>query len=181
MRRQRESPSPSRMIYHILVWVLAFVNLVRSVVDILHDNYPWSNMVIVVIEASSSSVILAVEASVVIFVLHAHMQVWSELLKRVAIITGVLFGLYSIAQVPLIYLNRQWITQWGYYSLYNYWIAVNSAWALVYLILIIFKILQCEAIRMPSTCDTREALLDAFPLSLPPSLTHHLHFAFPTR
>lgn len=174
LRRQEDSPSPSRKIYHALVWVLAFVNVVRSVVDILQDNYPWSNMVIVVIEASSSSVILAVESSVVIFVLHAHMQVWSQLVKRVAIITGILFGLYSIAQVPLVYLNRTWITQWGYYSLYNYWIAVNSAWALVYLILITFKILQFEAIRMPST-SCRRVFLPSPSMHSIYSLSNHFH------
>jgi hypothetical protein len=106
-------------------------------------------MVIVVIEACSSSVILAIEASVVIFVLHAHMQVWSQLLKRVTIITLAIFSLYSIAQVPLIWLNREWITKWGYYSLYNYWIGINAAWALVYLILISFKVVGCQAVRMP--------------------------------
>jgi hypothetical protein len=151
MRRQNESPSPSRKIYHAFVWILALVNIIRSVTNILHDNYPWSNMVIVVIEASSSSVILAIEASVVVFVLHAHMQVWSNLLKRVTIITSIIFLLYSLGQIPLIYFNHEWIKKWGYYSLYNYWIAINGSWALMYLVLLIFKAIGCQAVRMPST------------------------------
>lgn len=108
-------------------------------------------MVIVVIESLSSSVVLAIESSVVIFVLHAHIQVWSQLLRRVGLITGALWLLYLIGQIPLIYLNKKWISEHGYYSLYNYWIGVNSAWALVYLVLLVLKLIGSEAVRMPST------------------------------
>ena len=108
-------------------------------------------MVIVVIEAASGSVILAIESSVVIFVLHAHMQVWSALLKRVAILTFAIFIVYSLAQIPLIWLNYDWISKFGYYSLYNYWIGINAAWTLVYLILLSFKAVGCQKVRMPST------------------------------
>lgn len=108
-------------------------------------------MVVVIIESLSSSIILAIEASVVVFVLHAHLHVWSQLLLRVSIITGGLWILYAIGQIPLIWLNRQWIAVHGYYSLYNYWIGINSAWSLMYLILLLFKLVGSEAIRMPST------------------------------
>lgn len=151
MRRQKESPSPSRKIYLTFVCVLAFVNIIRSITNILQDNLPWSNMVIVITESLSSSVILAIEASVVVFVLHAHLHVWSQLLIRVSIITGILWLLYVIGQIPLIWLNRSWIAVTGYYSLYNYWIAINSAWSLMYLILLIFKMIGSDIIRMPST------------------------------
>lgn len=133
------------------MWVLAIVNVTRAVIDILYDNYAWSNMIIVAMEAVSNSIVFSVEASVVIFVLHAHMENWSQLLKRVAIITIVLFVLYGASQAPLILLNKEYITTWGYYSLYNYWIAVNSVWTVVYIVLLIFKLIGSERIRMPST------------------------------
>lgn len=153
-KRQKDNPSPSRKIYLAFVWVLAIMNIIRSITNILQDNLPWSNMVIVVIESLSSSVILAIEASVVVFVLHAHLHVWSQLLSRVSLITGILWLLYLLGQIPLIYLNYAWISHNGYYSLYNYWIGINSAWALIYLILLVFKAIGSDAIRMPSTSKT---------------------------
>lgn len=151
LRRQRESPSPSRQIYHVFVWILAIVNIARATTDIWYDNVTWVDKVALIMEASSNTIVFAIEASVVVFVLHAHMQVWSELLQRVAIITGILFGLYTAVQLPVLYLNRHFISIFGYYSVYNYWIAVNSLWTLIYLVLLTFKAIGSEAIRMPST------------------------------
>jgi len=93
---------------------VAAVNLIRAILELVSENFGshglhprvrergWpdaEDIAFLVVTSFNSCLVWTIEASVLIFLLHGHVYVWKALLRRVALITGILASLFTIIQV----------------------------------------------------------------------------------
>jgi len=99
-----------------LVWLVAIINLARSIFEIVSENlgahginpkshaHQWpdtEDIVFLVLNMISSCLMWTLETIVLIFLLHGHIYVWRILVRRVALISGVLASAFTIIQVQI--------------------------------------------------------------------------------
>lgn len=159
----------------VLVWVVAVVNFARTLMNLLWQNSgsanggtvkeKWPNaedIAILVLDMFSSCLMWTIETSVVVFLLHGHIQVWRKLLKRVAIITLALGMIYVTAQIITVFVTLDRLNPTSMpggtfqfeEDLRVYWISVHSVNVFAYLfILLAFLLPFCKnrCFRVPST------------------------------
>lgn len=133
----------------------------------------WPNsedIAILVLDMFSSCLMWTIETSVVVFLLHGHIQLWRKLLKRVSIITLSLGMLYITAQIITVFVTLDRLSPTtmpgGTFQfeedLRLYWISVHSINAFAYLfILIVFLVPICKkkCFRAPSTSPAVDAFV----------------------
>eukprot|EP01122_Echinamoeba_exundans_P015192 TRINITY_DN7102_c0_g1_i1.p1 TRINITY_DN7102_c0_g1~~TRINITY_DN7102_c0_g1_i1.p1 ORF type:complete len:357 (-),score=22.85 TRINITY_DN7102_c0_g1_i1:44-1114(-) len=164
LKRKR---SAMRKFYYVLVWIVALVNLARTLMSLLWQNTgsgaqgnqtkdKWPNaedVAILVLDMFSSCLMWTIETSVVVFLLHGHIQIWRKLLKRVSIITLCLGMIYITAQIITVFVTLDRLSPTSMpggtfqfeEDLRVYWISVHSVNAGAYLfILLVFVLPFCK-------------------------------------
>jgi hypothetical protein len=155
--------------------MVALVNLARTLMSLVWQNTgsgaqgnqakdKWPNaedVAILVLDMFSSCLMWTIETSVVVFLLHGHIQVWRKLLKRVSIITLCLGMIYISAQIITVFVTLDRLSPTSMpggtfqfeEDLRVYWISVHAVNAGAYLfILLVFVSPFCKkkCFRAPS-------------------------------